>query len=98
VHPLKKKSQMTSEEFKIALREAGFGVSQGLPRVGHEGTKTSPRPGTTLVRLARFVCSISHTCRARAGVAAEIACGQCRVRDAAPPVKHVRRRSTMLTI
>jgi hypothetical protein len=26
---LKKKSQMTSEEFKTALREAGFGVAQG---------------------------------------------------------------------
>jgi hypothetical protein len=29
MHPFKKKSQMTSEEFKTALREAGFGVSQG---------------------------------------------------------------------
>jgi hypothetical protein len=27
--PFKKKSQMTPEEFKIALREAGFGVAQG---------------------------------------------------------------------
>jgi hypothetical protein len=29
MHPFKKKSQMTPEEFKIALREAGFGVAQG---------------------------------------------------------------------
>jgi hypothetical protein len=29
MHPFKKKSQMTSEEFKTALREAGFGVAQG---------------------------------------------------------------------
>jgi hypothetical protein len=29
MHPSKKKSQMTPEEFKIALREAGFGVAQG---------------------------------------------------------------------
>jgi hypothetical protein len=29
MHPFKKKSRMTSEEFKTALREAGFGVAQG---------------------------------------------------------------------
>jgi hypothetical protein len=29
MHPFKKKPQMTSEEFKTALREAGFGVAQG---------------------------------------------------------------------
>jgi hypothetical protein len=27
MHPFKKKPQMTSEEFKAALREAGFGVA-----------------------------------------------------------------------
>jgi hypothetical protein len=29
MHPFKKKPQMTSEEFKTALREAGLGVAQG---------------------------------------------------------------------
>ena len=29
MHPFKKKPQMTSEEFKTALREAGFGVDHG---------------------------------------------------------------------
>jgi hypothetical protein len=29
MHPFKKKSQMTPEVFKIALREAGSGVAQG---------------------------------------------------------------------
>jgi hypothetical protein len=29
MHPVKKKPQMTSEEFKTALREAGLGVAQG---------------------------------------------------------------------
>jgi hypothetical protein len=29
MRPFKKKQQMTSEEFKTALREAGFGVEHG---------------------------------------------------------------------
>jgi hypothetical protein len=29
MRPVEKKKQMTSEEFKTALREAGFGVAQG---------------------------------------------------------------------
>jgi hypothetical protein len=29
MHPFKKKSHMTSEDFKTALRQAGFGVAQG---------------------------------------------------------------------
>jgi hypothetical protein len=29
MHPFKKKPQMTSAEFKTALREAGFSVAQG---------------------------------------------------------------------